>query len=161
MDSRITRRKATQAAEIDTTEIDWEHALFGVDGIERTEVCWGEDHLPWPSSVVRRWNIAAAERYWKEEGSATGAGRFLGTGGAGRALLGEALRDVKDWITGIGSGRSHLPCFRQWSRRCCGTRLLQRLEKEYVICKVVWGSRSCWVTSCFTVGVQELKQECE
>ena len=27
--------EATQAA-----EIDWEHTLFGVDGMERIEVCW-------------------------------------------------------------------------------------------------------------------------
>ena len=36
--------EATQAA-----EIDWEHAvhaLFRVDGMERIEVCWGEEYSP-------------------------------------------------------------------------------------------------------------------
>jgi ribonuclease HI len=79
-------------------EIHWENAFFTVDGMERIEVCWGEEYSPLPSSVVKRWIVGAAERYWKLEGRATEAGRFLGTEDVGRALLGDVLRDVKDWM---------------------------------------------------------------
>ena len=85
--------EATQAA-----GIDWEQALFTVDGMERIEIGWEEEYAPWPSSVVSRWNVGAAERYWTMEGNATKAGEFLGAEGVGRALLGEVLRDIKDWV---------------------------------------------------------------
>ena len=64
------------------------------------EVCWEGETLPWPSRVVQSWNRAAAERYWREEGVHTAAARFLGMLDVGRQLLGEALRDLPDWMVG-------------------------------------------------------------
>jgi hypothetical protein len=100
--------EATQAA-----EIDWEHALFRVDGMGRIEVCWGKEYSSW-SSVVKRWNVGAAERYWKRQARATGAGSFLRTEDVGRALLGEVLRDVKDgmirnWMGALNPGPGLVP----------------------------------------------------
>ena len=88
----------TQA--IQAAEGEDELTRFEVDLGEKVEVCWEGETLPWPSRVVQLWNRAAAERYWREEGVHTAAARFLGMLDVGRQLLGEALRDLPDWMVG-------------------------------------------------------------
>jgi ribonuclease HI len=88
----------TQA--IQAAEGEDELTRFEEDLGEKVEVCWEGETLPWPSRVVQFWNRAAAERYWREEGVHTAAARFLGMLDVGRQLLGEALRDLPDWMVG-------------------------------------------------------------
>jgi hypothetical protein len=77
--------------------------------------------------------VGAAERYWKLEGRATGAGKFLGTEDVGRALLGEVLRNVKDWM------------IRDWIRTITPTLL------PTAVSKMQWGQASegaCGMPGC-------------
>ena len=108
--------EATQAA-----GLEWEQALFRADDMERIEIGWGQEYAPWPSSVVSKWNAGAAERYWRRSGRATRAGSFLGAEEVGRALLGEVLTDVKDWV------------IRDWIRMITPSLLPTELSKK------IWG----------------------
>ena len=71
--------------------------------------------------MVSKWNAGAAERYWRRSGRATRAGSFLGAEEVGRALLGEVLTDVKDWV------------IRDWIRMITPSLLPTELSKK------IWG----------------------
>ena len=57
----------------------------------------GKVLVPWPSSVPRRWQVAAADRAGTLLHRGTIAGAFLASPGVGRRFLGEALRHITDW----------------------------------------------------------------
>jgi len=59
----------------------------------------GQVLVPWPSSVTRRWHMAAAERASARtlRGLITGAFLSAGADRLGRSFLGTALRSTADW----------------------------------------------------------------
>ena len=57
----------------------------------------GKVLVPWPSSIPRRWQAAAAGRAGALTSRGTTAGAFLSAHGVGRRFLGAALRNTTDW----------------------------------------------------------------
>jgi len=57
----------------------------------------GKVLVPWPSSVTRRWHMAAADRAGSLSTRGTITGAFLSAPGLGRSFLGKALRSTIDW----------------------------------------------------------------
>jgi len=92
----VADRLAVEAAADEETD-----AIFGNEVRAELSVVFdgksGKVLVPWPSSVTRRWHMAAADRAGTRimRGSITGA--FLSAPGLGRSFLGTALRSITDW----------------------------------------------------------------
>jgi len=92
----LADRLAVEAAADEEGDVVFDNG-FRVEPSVVFEGKTGSLPVPWPSSVPRRWQIAAVDRAGDLTSRGTIVGSFLTAPGVGRRFLGAALRNTTDW----------------------------------------------------------------